>query len=268
MKQLPILLYQNIGTYPDKMMEDGLLPETFERQMRYLSENGNTIVSLAQALQHMHGQIDLSQSSLSITIDGGYQDAFTNAYPILKKYQFPATFFITPEFVGKQRFINGEPIECLKWGMLKELINNGMDIGLLANKGMGIISFYDEEEIKNRISNSVQMFKEKMRQGLRYCAFREGIPKKPLWEFIQNHGIEAVFTQSPTNCKLSVEAIGRIQIDDDDHNIFLTKISKPYLFFKDKRSWQYIRRYKMDRVAHRVSETLNWIKGDDNSGRL
>ena len=56
--------------------------------------------------------------------------------------------------------------------------------------------------------------------------------------------------------------IGCIQIDDDDHNIFLTKISKLYLFFKDKRSWQYIRQYKIDRLAHRISETLDRIKRD------
>ena len=31
-----------------------------------------------------------------------------------------------------------------------------------------------------------------------------------------------------------------------------------YLFFKDKRSWKYIRKYKIDRVAHRISE--GWKK--------
>jgi len=52
----------------------------------------------------------------------------------------------------------------------------------------------------------------------------------------------------------------KIQIDDDDHNILLTKISKAYLFFKDKRSWKYIRKYKVDNLAHRISETLARIK--------
>ncbi|MBW2206204.1 MAG: hypothetical protein JRG79_04780, partial [Deltaproteobacteria bacterium] len=50
-------------------------------------------------------------------------------------------------------------------------------------------------------------------------------------------------------------------MDDDDFNIFLTKVSRTYLFFKDKRSWKYIRTYKLDRVAHRLSETLDRIRG-------
>ncbi|MCK4468360.1 MAG: hypothetical protein KAU60_08415, partial [Desulfobacterales bacterium] len=64
----------------------------------------------------------------------------------------------------------------------------------------------------------------------------------------------------PTNQRPSLSGIGRIQIDDDDHNIFLTKISKIYLFFKDKRVWKYIRKYDVDKLAHRISEALDRIK--------
>jgi len=84
-----------------------------------------------------------------------------------------------------------------------------------------------------------------------------------LWEFLQAQGFSAVFTQCPTNRRASVDGIGRIQVDDDDPNIFLTKISKTYLFFKDKRSWKYIRKYRIDKVVHRISETLNRVRGDN-----
>lgn len=60
-----------------------------------------------------------------------------------------------------------------------------------------------------------------------------------------------------------MDRIGRIQVDDDDHNIFLTKISKTYLFFKDKPSWKYIRKHGVDKLAHRISETLNRVLGDN-----
>lgn len=57
MKEIPILLYQNIGNYPENMMEDGILPVTFERQMNYFAENGYNIVSLRQALDHINKHI-------------------------------------------------------------------------------------------------------------------------------------------------------------------------------------------------------------------
>jgi len=137
-----------------------------------------------------------------------------------------------------------------------------MEIGLLAYGGSGIKGKYDETAVKESIASAMTIFNHKLDYKLRYCAFKEGVPSKTLWKFIQNQGFDAVFTQCPTNRRASYRAIGRIQIDDDDHNIFLTKISKTYLFFKDKRVWKYLRKYKVDRVAHWISDGVNWIKGE------
>lgn len=260
MREIPVLLYHNIGHYPEEMMEDGLLPETFEKQMAFLSENGYTIVPLEQALAHLGGHVKLPPKSLAITIDDGYEDAFTNVLPILRKYDFPATFFIPPGFIGKERSIKGHPIKCLSWNGLEEIAHGGMEIGLLAYDGVGIRHQYNEQLITDSVVNSLNIMRNHVYGEIRYCAFKEGVPGTSLWKFLQNSGIKAVFTQCPTNQPAIAAGIGRIQIDDDDHNIFLTKISSTYLFFKDKASWQYIRRYKLDHLFHRLSEWLNRMR--------
>ncbi|MFC1814697.1 polysaccharide deacetylase family protein [Thermodesulfobacteriota bacterium] len=262
MREIPVIQYQNVGEYSANMMEDGMLPKTFERQMKFFSENGYDIVSLAQALDHLNKKIKLNSNSLAITINGGYRDAFTNVLPILKKYNLMATFFLVPEFIGYETTIKGEPIKCLSWDELHKIIQKGMEIGLLAYQGRSIKVKYDETAVKESILDELKTLKDKLGVDIRYCAFKEGVPSRTLWEFIQEQGFEAVFTQCPTNRRTSNRAIGRIQIDDDDHNIFLTKISKTYLFFKDKRAWKYLRKYKIDRLAHWISDTWNWIKGD------
>ena len=262
MKEIPILLYQNIGNYPENMMEDGILPETFERQMNYFAENGYNIVSLRQALDHINKHIKLPPQSLAITIDGGYHDAFTNVLPVLKEFQFQATFFIPPEYIGKERTIKEEPIKCLSWGEVSEIIRSNMEIGLLAYQGRSIKNEYDEHQVKESVSKAMKIMKMEIDTPIKYCAFKEGVPEKSLWDFLKCQSLNAVFTQCPTNRRVGTDGIGRIQIDDD-HNIFLTKISGMYLFFKDKRSWKYIRRYKIDKVAHRMSEFWNRVKGDN-----
>jgi len=260
-KEIPVLLYHNIGHYPADAMEDGLQPEPLKRQMSYLSENGYDVVSLSRALDHLAGRIKLPPKSIAITIDGGYRDACTNVLPILKSHNFHATFFIIPEYVGGEKIINGISIPCLNWDEVHEIANNGMEIGLLAYQGVGIKEQYDEESIKESIFGSLKIIKNKFNGNIEFCAFKEGVSEKPLWEFLELQGFQAVFTQCPTNQRASLAGIGRIQIDDgDDNNIFLTKISKAYLFFKDKRSWKYIRKYKIDRLAHRISQALNRIK--------
>ena len=263
MKEIPILLYQNIGNYPENMMEDGILPETFERQMEFCAENGFTIVTLRQALDHINKHIKLPPQSLAITIDGGYHDALTNVLPVLRRHRFQATFFIPPEFIGIEKSIKGEPIKCLTWDGVREIMRNGMGIGLLAYEGRSIITRYDEDGIKESVAKAMKIMGREIDNQIKYVAFKEGVPERSLWDFLKRQGLNAVFTQCPTNRRAAVDGIGRIQIDDDDHNIFLTKISRTYLFFKDKRSWKYIRRYKIDKVAHRMSEFWNWVKGDN-----
>ncbi len=239
-----------------------MLPETFEKQMKYLSENGYTIVTLSQALDHMNRKIKLSSKAMAVTIDGGYQDAYVNVFPILKRYRFPATFFILPEYIGKQRKIKGESIKCLNWDEVREIKQNGMEIGLLAYHGRNIKTDYDENAIKENVVTAMKIMGQEINSQIKYCAFKEGIPRQSLWHFLKSMGFHAVFTQCPTNRRVSVDGIGRIQIDDDDHNIFLTKISKTYLFFKDKRLWKYIRDFNIDKVAHRISEAWNRVKGE------
>lgn len=243
-------------------MEDGISPRSFERQMSFLSTNGYRVVSLNQAIDHFNARVKLDTRSLAITIDGGYRDAFCNVLPVLKKHNFHATFFIAPEYIGKERAIEGNPIKCLSWEEVHELVLSGMGIGLLAYEGKGIKNQYDEQSIKESISKSLGLMRSNFDTQIKYCAFKEGLPGKSLWNFLQTLGFQAVLTQCPTNQRPSPAGIGRIQIDDDDHNIFLTKISNIYLLFKDKRAWKYIRKYKIDRVAHRISEAWNWIRGE------
>jgi hypothetical protein len=134
-----------------------------------------------------------------------------------------------------------------------------MGIGLLAYKGRSLKNQYDEQSIKESVFISLKMMKKNFNGNVGYCAFNEGAPEKPLWNFLRTQGFQEIFTQTPTYRRPTLSGIGRIQIDDDG-NIFITKISKIYLFFKDKRSWKYIRKYTIDKLAHRISKTLDRIK--------
>ena len=138
MKEIPILLYHNVGNYPESMMIDGITVETFRKQMLFLEKNEYHIVSLRQAINHLQGDLKLPPNAISITVDGGYLDAYTNVFPILKENKIPAAFFISPEFIGKGCSVNGNPIDCLTWDHVREIREHGIDIGLLAYAGKGI----------------------------------------------------------------------------------------------------------------------------------
>jgi len=66
-------------------------PKNFEKQISYLANRGYKSYTLAEMVGQRNS---LDKKSIVITFDDGYKDNFTNALPILKKYNFKATIFI------------------------------------------------------------------------------------------------------------------------------------------------------------------------------
>ncbi len=73
-------------------------PAGFERQVKYLVENYN-VISFDAFIEGVKGEKTLSKNSVIITFDDGYKDNYLNAYPILKKYNVPATIFLSTHHV-------------------------------------------------------------------------------------------------------------------------------------------------------------------------
>jgi len=115
--------------------------------------------------------------------------------------------------------------------------------------------------IQRHIIDYKKELEDRLGTEVRYFGIKEGIPNDRIRDLLISEGYRAFLTQCPTNRKPDFYSIGRIQVDDDDFNIFLTKISKTYLFFKDRKSWKYIREYGLDKIAHRISEAYDRMRG-------
>ncbi|HEY4521309.1 MAG TPA: polysaccharide deacetylase family protein [Candidatus Paceibacterota bacterium] len=72
-------------------------PAHFEKQLAYLKAH-YTILPLEEALSLMWKK-ELPPAALAITFDDGYENNFLHAFPILKRAELSATFFVTTDFV-------------------------------------------------------------------------------------------------------------------------------------------------------------------------
>jgi len=94
-------------------------PEDFDWQMKYLVDHGYHSITLDELYAFLEGQGTLPDRPVLITFDDGYVDNYTNAYPILKKYDLKATIFIVTGFVSKRK-------GYLTWDQLREMEQHGI----------------------------------------------------------------------------------------------------------------------------------------------
>jgi peptidoglycan/xylan/chitin deacetylase (PgdA/CDA1 family) len=86
-----ILCYHRIGTEGVPLFSR-LNPRIFEAQMKYIKRHYR-VVSLAQLCLELEEQRSVAPT-LAVTFDDGYRDLYTYAFPILRKYQIPATIYL------------------------------------------------------------------------------------------------------------------------------------------------------------------------------
>ena len=98
-----ILMYhrvlENIAR-DNRYVQDGIAVsgEAFDKQMRYLAANYRP-VTLQALVASLQGGPPLPKKAVAVTFDDGWRDNYTSAYPILKKYEIPATIFLTTDFI-------------------------------------------------------------------------------------------------------------------------------------------------------------------------
>ena len=103
---VPILMYHYIGD--DSSAGDSGVTSTanFEAQLAALREAGYHSVSFDDLIAYVDRGVDLPANPIVITFDDGYENNYTVAYPLLKKYGFVATVNVIGVSVGKDTYEN------------------------------------------------------------------------------------------------------------------------------------------------------------------
>ena len=129
----PILMYHAFGK-PGEPPSRYILPEhRFARQMAWLKRLGYHVISLENYLRYRHGGRLPSARSVVITIDDGYADNYSVAYPILRRYGFPATIFLVSGYVGDANRWDEPGLlrsrALMSWTEIREMLQSGVTFG-------------------------------------------------------------------------------------------------------------------------------------------
>ena len=134
--------------------------------MRWLRQAGYRTISLSDLMNGFETTQDLSKTVV-LTFDDGYQDFYTDAFPILKQCGFTATVFLATDRI-RDESVRVEGADYLTWNEVRELQSDGITFGShsvthadLRSLGPEQIDYelgYSKETIEQRIGAQVESF--------------------------------------------------------------------------------------------------------------
>lgn len=90
-------MYHSVSENKDDRLT--VSPVRFAFQMQFLIERGFKVVSLQEACRRLNSHEE-DERTIVLTFDDGLRDFLTNAAPVLRRYQLPATLFIVTGRLG------------------------------------------------------------------------------------------------------------------------------------------------------------------------
>lgn len=102
---------------PDFPLNDMVVsaaPDEFARELKYLRANFD-VISIPHLLRGFDHPSELPPRPAVLTLDDGYVDNYTHAFPLLRDAGLPACFFVCTSLIGTDRMLWQEQwVVCLK----------------------------------------------------------------------------------------------------------------------------------------------------------
>lgn len=228
---IPVLGYHQIT--PSSPGPDGggfaISASQFERQMRFLHDHGYTCRSLGELLRFSGNEHRSEPKTFALTFDDGYEDFFTQAYPILRRHGFTATVFLVADRVGDQSNWEQETATpTLTWGQIKTLLEDGFSFGshTCTHRRLTRLSI---EDIRHELSESKTRLTSELHQEVQLLAYPYGDSNSAIQSIAMQSGYAAA-------CGVSRGKSGRFNIwrrlvcANDSMTSFAYKLTQWYAY--------------------------------------
>lgn len=229
---VPVLMYHSIN--PAAMPENKLAVKanTFDRQMHFLKNHRYNVITLDALAGLIKNKKKIPPKTICITSDDGYKDNFTYAFPILKKYNLPATMFIIINEVSRPQG------DRLSWDEIKTMQDSGLvSFGSHTLGPEPLVNFKSEEEIKKQIFDSKRILEEKLGRKVTIFSYPEGLFDARIKQLVVDAGYAgAVATNPGKNYRDDdVFLLKRLRISENSANMFVFAVetSGYYTFIKE-----------------------------------
>lgn len=209
-KKVRILMYHSISEHikREKFNKWKVKPKDFEKQMSWFYKNNWKSFTISELVK-----LDkIPEKSFVVTFDDGFEDNFTNAFPILQKYNFKATIYIIPH----QKINHWEKNNT---SVLSNLLNEKQ---ILEMQKSGLIEFGSHTLSHQNLSkvDNIQLEKELIESKKEI----EKITKKECEAFAYPYGkFDDEIVQSVKNAGYKNATVVKRGLFEQDNDIFRIK---------------------------------------------
>jgi len=229
-----IVMYHSVGKKSSAL--DGYGPklnvstEAFQKQMKFLRERDYKVIPLTEFINRIKKKEKLPRKTIAITFDDGLKNNFTDAYPILKKYNLPATIFVSTDFIGEEKF--------LTWNDIRIMQDNQITIGshTMSHKWLPSLT---KSDIYEELSVSRKILERMTGRNIEVLSYPLGGFDEAVKEQAKNAGYIGAVTTNPGRKypKNDIYALKRVRISMTSNNLltFWIETSGYYTFIKEIR---------------------------------
>lgn len=183
----PILVYHKIDNRWDFGISS-VTPRMFESHVKELYDSCFQSVGISEFLRKSN-----STRLCCIVFDDAYENVYTNAFPILKKYGFKATMAVITDFVGKTNSwdVNfGCRFKHATWEQLKVLVENEWEIAshTCSHRGLTMLPF---DKIENELCNSKFELQNRLKVDVQHLVYPFGRFNNKIMQIAADSGYDS-----------------------------------------------------------------------------
>jgi peptidoglycan/xylan/chitin deacetylase (PgdA/CDA1 family) len=247
--KIPILVYHKISDLTEGLDAFwNVPPSLFAHHMAYISGEGYSVLSLQEFYEYTRQGQEPAQRSVVVTFDDGYASVYKHAYPILKKYNFPATIFLTAGYTGnrhiywwdqpllKKRPEVREEVRLLSWEEIEEMQASGLVTFGSHSMSHPHLGELQKTIIEYELEQSKKVLENRLKQPVTFFAYPFGMKSygdisDQTAELLAEKGYELACTSETGRNSLheNIYMLKRIGLGHDDSiNLFRAKLTGAY----------------------------------------
>ncbi len=240
----PILMYHRVdGTSARTALS--VSPESFARQMAFLHDRGVRVVPLDAIVDWIVNDRPPVRGAVAITFDDGFENVYTNAYPVLRRYGMPATVFIVTDWVGQPGY--------LTWDQIRELAANGVAIGshTISHPWLPAVN---DERLRAEVVESQRLLQERVPGAARHFSYPFGAYDGVVKHTVRAAGYVSACATNPGRHRSWRDryALKRLRISRSSDNLFVFWIESSgyYTWIKEHRGKHLWRPRPLETMPH------------------